>query len=270
MLAISFDEYCRIDAVNWSKLKRLWVGSPLHYKYHLESGEDDDSVGRALGRECHRLVLEPDSPPDYVIWEGGDRRGKAWKEFEAEHNGKTIFKPGEVSSVYKQAEAILKHPVARSYLEGAEFEKTIQWQHRHTKLNCKGRLDAYKPSVIIDLKGTPTINPREFARTCAKMGYHLQLAHYEDGVNATAETPVAKLVIIAAEVKAPFDVGVFVIPGDPMSIAREEREYCMETLANCIRTGIWPGTCPKEEELAFPAYIYGDGGEAIISGGHNG
>ena len=267
---MDFTDYSAIEAVNWSRLKHLWEGSPLHYKHAAENWRDDDTLGRALGRECHRLVLEPHRPPDYVIWDGGDRRGKAWKEFEAANVGKTIFKPGEVSAVYAQAEAVLSHPAARSYLEGAEFEKTIQWNHGTTGLRCKARLDAYKPSVIVDLKGTPTINPRDFARTCAKMGYHIQLAHYEEGITATTKIRPAKLVIIAVETKAPYDVGVFIIPNDPMIIAREERQYCMEILANCIKTGNWPGTCPKEEELAFPAYIYSDGGEAIISGGHHG
>ena len=80
--AIPFDDYCRIKAVNWSSLKHLWLGSPLHYKHHIESNDDDDTTGRQLAREVHRLVLEPDSKADYVIWEGGDRRGAAWKAFE--------------------------------------------------------------------------------------------------------------------------------------------------------------------------------------------
>jgi exodeoxyribonuclease VIII len=267
---MEFALYAAIKAVNWSKLKHLWAGSPLHYKHAVESGEDDDTVGRAMGREVHRLVLEPHTEPDYVIWEGGNRVGKAWKEFEAANAGKTIFKPNEVAAVYLQAQAIVNHPVAFALLQGAAFENTREWTDPATKLRCKGRTDAEKPGILIDLKGCGSVNPRMFARECAKNGYHLQLAHYCNGIKALTGNPPAKVVIIAVETKAPYDVAVYQIPREPLQQAQEELSYALETLANCIKTGNWPGTCPQEEELAFPAYIYGDGGEAIISGGHRG
>jgi len=269
MLAIPFRDYAAIKAVNWSSLKHLWAKSPLHYKHHIESGEDDDSVGRAMGREVHRLVLEPDTEPDYVIWKGGDRRGKEWKEFEAANLGKTIFKPNEVAAAYKQAEAIVNHETAMSFLRGATFENTLEWTNGPTGLKCKGRTDAQKPGILIDLKGCGSVVAHDFAREAAKNGYHLQLAHYIDGIKTITGIPPAKVIIIAVETKAPYDVAVYEIPREPLQQAAEELAYALETLAECLKTGKWPGVCPKEEELHFPAYIYGEG-EAIISGGRNG
>jgi exodeoxyribonuclease VIII len=265
---IPFDTYAAIGAVNWSKLKHLWAGSPLHYKYHVDAGESEDTTGRAMGREVHRLVLEPDSAPDYVVWEGGDRRGPAWKEFEKAHAGRTIFKPNEVTAVYKQAAAIAAHPVAKKLLEGATFENTLEWTDPRTKLRCKGRTDAQKPGILIDLKGCGSVDPRLFAKEAAKNGYHLQLAHYCNGIATLTGNPPARAYIVAVETKAPYDVAVYRIGVEPLEQAQAELAYAMETLARCIRDNHWPGTCPGEADLAFPAYIYGDGGEVIISGGH--
>jgi hypothetical protein len=259
MLTIPFDEYAAMEGANWSKVKRIWQKSPLHYKAALESEEDEDTVGRAMGREVHRLVLEPDTEPDYVLWKGGDRRGKEWNEFKAANEGKTIFKPNEVNAVYLQAQAIVKHPVAMSYLRGATFEQTLQWVNAPTGLKCKGRTDAQKPGILIDLKGCGSVVARDFAREAAKNGYHLQLAHYIDGIKTITGIPPAKVIIIAVETKAPYDVAVYEIPREPLQQAAEELAYALETLAKCIKTDIWPGVCPEEQELIFPQYIYGDG-----------
>ena len=221
--------------------------------------EDEDTLGRAMGREVHRLILEPDSEPDYVIWEGGDRRGKAWKEFEAANFGKTIFKPNEVAHCNKMAEAVASHPAAKSLLKGCAFEYVLEWRDPQTGLACKGRLDAVKPGVLIDIKSCASIGPRQFARTAAEMGYHLQLAHYSNGIKAIRGYFPAKIYIIAVEVRPPYDVAVYEIGPEPMEIAQMELAYTMKLLKTCIDRQEWPGIASEPQTLAFPGYIFGEG-----------
>ncbi len=74
--AAPFADYCAIDAVNWSSLKHLWAGSPLHYKHHRESA-DKDTTGRKMGRLLHAMALGS-FDEEFVVFEDGDRRGKVW------------------------------------------------------------------------------------------------------------------------------------------------------------------------------------------------
>ena len=260
---MTHDEYVTLDGVNWSALKHIWNGSLLHY---FHRGEDEDTSGRAMGREVHRLVLEPDSELDYVVWEGGDRRGKAWKEFEAAHPGRTIFKPAEVSACYRQAEAIVKHPVARELLKGCQFETPIQWVDPVTRLKCKARLDAHR-DILIDLKGCSTTDPIMFGREAAKAGYHCQLAHYGNGLEGLNRQPPAATYIIAVETNFPHDVAVFRLPKSVIEVGAEEVAGCLYKLSKAIRSGKYPGRCEVEQELSVPNWVYGD--DAIsISGGN--
>jgi exodeoxyribonuclease VIII len=249
MLTIPFSEYAAIRAVNWTKLKRLWTGSALHYWDYVNSDRDDDSIGRMLGRLTHKLVLEPDSPPDYVVWEGGDRRGKAWKEFEAANAGKDIFKPKELEAVHAQAAAVLRHPIAKSYLQGSSFEQTLKWTDKETGLPCKCRMDANKPGILIDLKGCKDVSPFLFSREAERMGYALQLAHYGNGLAAVTGSHPAKYIIIAVEHSAPYDVGVFTFTRDQIAEAQEDLSYLLRTIQTCMKTGIWPGKCPTEQQI---------------------
>lgn len=251
---IPFADYCATDAVNWSSLLHLWKGSPLHYRHHRESA-DKDTTGRKMGRLLHALALGS-FDEEFVIFEEGDRRGKAWEAFKAANPGRTILKPNEIADVRAQAAAVRAHREASRILAGADTEATIQWTDPDTGLPCKGRLDALKlDDRIGDLKGCGEIGQLE--RTCHRQGYVHQLAWYRRGVRA-AHGVELDAYMIGVETKAPHDVGVWKLDRDLLALAEREIVALVQRLADCIHADRWPGKMPDVGELLIPTWMLSD------------
>ncbi len=252
---ITFADYCAIDAVNWSSLKHLWAGSPLHYKHHRESA-DKDTTGRKMGRLLHAMALGS-FDEEFVVYDGGDRRGKAWTDFQAANPGRTILKPNEVADVRAQAAAVRAHREASRILAGADTEATIQWTDPETGLPCKGRLDAMALASerIGDLKGCGGLATLD--RTCHRLGYVHQLAWYRRGVRIAHGVECAAY-MIGVETKAPHDVGVWRVDRDLLKLAENEIIDTMYRLSVCIERNNWPGSMPEVEDMYTPNWMLSD------------
>jgi hypothetical protein len=250
------DRYRALDGINISTLKEIRK-SPAHYVYRLANPREDET-GLVLGRLNHSLVFEPEKvEKDYAIFQGKTRRGKLWDAFEAENlaAGKTILKENEYRSCLGVRDAVLAHPIARQYLAAGEAEQALQWIDQPTGLLCKMRLDFRSTSVpaIADLKGTTSTEARLFGTVAARMGYHLQAAHYVAGAKANGygELP---FVIIAVEIDAPHDVTCFALDEDTMYLAEQERQELLRLVAKCRGEGKWPGRYEGEQVLRLPAW----------------
>lgn len=252
--------YFAMPGVNWSSLKVIDT-SPLAYKYALEN-KREDTADLAAGRLLHTLVFEPAKfGAEYAVWEGGDRRGNAWKEFEAANAGRTIFKPSEIEAVRAMAAAVRRHPLVRPYLEAkdGEFERVVTWTDPATGLDCKMKADWIIPSqlTLIDLKSTRSIERRRFIGDVAKFDYYGQLAHYSQGCTHGLKWTPIKRVLIAVEKLAPHDVGVFVLDDEACEIGDEHRDELMAKLKACMDTNDWPGRYSEEQTIDLPGWVHG-------------
>ena len=261
MRRIPYDEYARIKATNWSALKHMRK-SPKHYKFALDNPRKD-TTRLALGRAAHTAVLEPDRfMIEYACFKGGDRRGKKWLDFKAQHEGETILKLSEYETCLRIRDAVRSHPVAASYLRAGLHEATLTWEDKGTGLACKGRVDWISDSVpaVVDLKTTGDIGAHRFAGVAARMGYHTQSAFYRDGY-MTAMGALGELVpgvVIAVEVEAPHDVAVYRIDEDCMYAGSEEYGELLLKVRRCMQSGEWPGQYPDQQDLRLPNWVWGD------------
>lgn len=256
---MTHDEYAKIDAVNWSSLKHMRE-SPMHYRYRLDN-PIESTPAMALGRATHTLVFEPLLFDDeYVIWTEGDRRGKAWKEFEELHTGKTIFKPNEIILAKQMANAVKSHPLVQPYLTDGIFEQPITWTDPATGMRCKARPDWLQPSrtALVDLKTSISADARRFGALAARLGYHCQMAKYRNGVQCALKWFPQEVCIIVVERDPPHDVAVFRMDEETLSIAFEEVQQLMQQLAVCRSTDSWPGRYTEKQGLQLPAYLYGE------------
>ena len=254
--------YFDIDAVNWSTLK-LMRDSPLHYKHYLAE-PFEQTPQMALGRVTHTLVFEPELFDDeYVVWECGDRRGKEWAEFKAEHASKTIFKPAEMAAAVNMAHAVRHHPLVKPYLVGGLFEHAIQWVDPDTGLKCKGKPDWLQPrrKTLVDLKTTVSVDGRRFGALASRLGYHCQLAMYREGIETALDWRPAKVCIIAVERDPPHDVGIFQLDEDALFLGLDEVKTLMLQLLACRASDKWPGRYLEEQALQLPAWVYGSDDE---------
>ena len=265
---MDFNDYAKVDAVNWTLLNQLRLKSPLHYLHAKQHGTPD-SPGRQLGRAVHALVFEPETFYATRIITDLDRRGtKEWKALEAANPDKEIIKRADMEDVLAQAEAVRSCPLLADLLDGGHFEQTIQWTDPATGLPCKARLDwiNLRTRTIIDLKGAPTVHPTRFGTICAKQGYHIQIGgHYYDAVRYGLGWEPREVGIVAVEFDAPHDVAFYTLDDEDLILAQDERAALMARLKECIDRNEWPGYAAAETEdgtpikqrIALPRWAFG-------------
>lgn len=243
-------DYDKIDAVNWSRLKRMAV-SPLHYYCTATSAEDNDALRR--GRAVHLAILEPEKYQSSVaIWPDGKRRaGSAWFEFAQENKAKLIITSKIAEGVEGMRRAVLDHQVAVNYLKRGEAEKIITWIDSKTGVACKARVDWVSgEGAIVDLKtARSAIDARAFAADAYRRGYFGQLAYYRRGIGGTGHC-----VIVAVEPTAPFDVAVYELDATSLAECDEEIDRLLARVRECRESGSWPGSAPEARLLKVPGW----------------
>jgi len=261
-------EYRNSPGVNFSTLK-LMARSPAAYRYGY-GADDDDTASRAVLRLIHAAVLEPHTiDRDFHVIPDDVRRSP---KITAEAGGRAVVKAADLATAQAMAAAVAAHPVAGPMLAqvpASHREHTVRWYDPPTGLPCKGRLDAlvvHAPgrgarATVIDLKTVRSCAPREIARMAASMHWHAQAAHYAAGVrtNQGLADDEVDAVLIVMEQAPPHDVGVYRLTPDGALWAGEAlRRAWLDRLAECLRSGVWPGACPDEQELELPGWAYPD------------
>lgn len=251
----SFAEYQAIDAVNFSTLKHLRV-SPKHYVHALKN-QRKDTTALKVGRATHTAVWEPDRLlRDYVIWDQGDRRGKAWEQFKALHWRSTILKSDEYERACAIRDAVRAHPLAAPLLVDVQAEHVLQWTDEKTGLACKARTDALSPMAVLDLKTSRhAVDARLFAAAAWSLGYFHQMAFYVRGARAVTGKDLPA-VILAVENAPPFDVCVYTVDEDDLWLAGEEVDKLLATLKACRESGKWPGVGEAPMPLLAPRWAH--------------
>jgi hypothetical protein len=271
---MTFAAYRKIDAVNWSSLKHLFVDragpedprlcivSPMRYKHFRDQGEVEETDAMRLGKATHTAIYEPDRfALEYILWTGGVRNGKKWEAFEQAAEGRCILTVAQYERALGLRDAVRSHPIASAYLARGEAEKTIVWTDEATGLRCKGRLDwlSHSFGCVVDLKTTNDIGERAFRGLCEKMGYFRQLAMYTGGAAACGLlVPPARAVIIAVENKPPHEVAVYAVDRDALDSASAEVAELLQVLKACKETDKWPGRFETEQLLRRPDWVMGE------------
>jgi hypothetical protein len=255
---MTYEQYSKIDAVNFTTLKEM-RRSPRHYAHRLENPRPD-TTRLALGRAAHTAVFEPDTfLLRYACFKGERRAGAKWEAFKEQHAGETILKADEYFLCLRMRDAVRSTPAAMKYLAAGKGEQTLQWTDPTTGLACKGRTDWLSDSspAVVDFKTTSDIDGVKFSALAARMAYHTQLAWYRDGF-AYSGGGIHPAVIIACEVHAPHDVGVFVIDEEDMQRGTEEYQKLISKVAMCKASGKWPGKYDEEQKLRIPNWAFND------------
>ncbi len=233
-------DYWKIDAENYSTLKEMGK-SPRHYE-HRRHAPRKDKPHLFKGRAAHVAILEPDRfMCDYILWEEGDRRGKAWTEFKAEHADKEILKPEEFATAMAMRDAVRADPVAGPLLRRGQAEVGMVWTDPETGLRCKGRMDWLSADTRkVDVKTCRNIASHAFGSAAASYAYHVQSAFYEDGYHALTRSTEPS-VIVAVEAEAPHDVVVYTLDEEVMGLGRDTYQTWLARVKECRATGQWPG-----------------------------
>lgn len=257
---VDFDLYRKAAGVNVSSLKEF-NRSPQHYRYAKDNPKPA-SAAMSLGTAAHCATLEPARFAEaFVTWTGGIRRGKEWDAFKADAEAaqRLVLTEDERDMALAIAAAVRGTPEAMAYLRHGHAEVSMAWHDAEAGTACKGRVDWLTTldgcDVVVGLKTTRDLRPREFSAQAARLAYHWQWAFYCDGYRAiTGRTPL--MVEIVVENAAPHAVAVYRIPDQVLERGRQEYREALQTLARCEASGVWPGPVVGEVEFDLPGWAY--------------
>lgn len=254
---VPFDDYCKWDAVNQSRLKLL-ERSPEHYR-EADSGE----VSKALlfGELCHVAVLEPDElhkrfavmpayelDPRNVTKKGKQskskvcdfyKESKAVFEADADEKGQTVVEQSAFDQATDTADAVNRNELAVQFLTG-QREVSIIWNDTSTGIRCKARIDNVCADGLTDLKTCPDPHPQEFERSIWKYGYYRQAAWYIDGWEALTGD-VLPFRIVAVGKETPRQCCAAEMDSLSVTIGRAENQEALAHLLECRQLQSWPG-----------------------------
>lgn len=253
---LPFEKYLEIEAVHFSKLKAIDT-SPRHYAHRVQH-ERRDTAALVLGRVVHAMILDPE-PPGVAVYEGKVRRGAEWTAFQEAHRGETILKRDELEGAAAMRAAVLAHPIAGDLFAEGDGEVTVTFSM--LGLSCKARLDWLRPNGSwCELKTTRAIEPRAFARECARFLYHAQIAFYAGGLAAATGEEAPELPhLVTVEKDPPHDVAVYRVGYDSLEAGQRKIDDWIKRLDAARRSRSWPGVAPDILDLRLPEWTLTEG-----------
>jgi len=252
-------DYAAIPGVRSTHLRLLARRTPAHYRWAEDHDEDgsDDTASRRWLRAVHCAVLQPEIyAAEYAVYPGR-RVGAKYDIWLQARPGIQALTEGEEAAVRGIAAALRAHPDAARILWGPGWsEVTRTWTDQPSRLTCRARLDRVIPRVgqaqiceVWDLKTLGDASPIAVRWQVLRQRYDLQLAHYRAGILAGGRAQVAVCGLVVVEAGPPHDVGVYRFSEPALAAAELERQELLARIAECERSGQWPGACPEAIDL---------------------
>jgi len=177
--------------------------------------------------------------------------------------GKDLFDVDTFDRIKKMCASAHAHPLANFIFGRENFsEASIFWTDPETGVRCKIRPDnfvapckEFPNGLIIDGKTTDDASPDGFAKAIWNWDMHYQAAFYTDGFQYVFETKGDPLFCwMAQEKDAPFATAFYTAPGKLIEYGRKLYRRQMRRLAECEKTGVWPGYSNAVTTIALPGW----------------
>ncbi|WP_097982856.1 PD-(D/E)XK nuclease-like domain-containing protein [Streptomyces sp. f150] len=242
--------------------KLLAPSTPAHFRYEQDNPQPATKTFD-YGNAAHKLVLG--NGPELAVIDHDTWNTKAAKAevLEARNRGAIPLKQHEMDMVTGMADAIRQHPLAAALLDPAYGapEQSGFWIDGPTGIRRRVRFD-WLPSIqegrliIPDYKTAADASDDAMQKDIAKYGYNMQADWYEEAARELGlGGQDAELLLIVQEKKAPYLINVIGIEFGSRVIAGAKNRRAIETFAECMSTGHWPGYADDEPNyLPLPAY----------------
>lgn len=277
---ISFEDYCKLKAVNASTLKLMEI-SPLHFHYYLTTGKPETDAMR-LGKHVHAAIFEPKKfASDYIVqpeFTGLTKDGKESsrsadaqdkkKKWLEENKGKEYMSNEEKLEAEEIRDAIYSHSRAKQLLDIDSYDElTLVWDDEQTGLKCKGRVDRFikvdGENTVLDLKtSSKYVTEKYFAKEVYDRKYYFSMAWYLRGMDAiykakkNEETKHHSAIIIAVETARPHGVLVYKLHDQWIYSGGMEIDRYLQEIKNCQDAGVWRGYSEQVQILDTTKWMF--------------
>lgn len=244
------------DILSSSGARRLITSTPRKFYEEMTTVRPYNPAFE-IGHAAHTLMLTVGDP--FEVVDADSWRTKDAKEVRdaALQAGNTPLLAKEYAQVRAMADAILEHPVAGELFTRNDtvMEQSLYWTDEQTGVACRARPDLAVNdwSLIVDYKTTVSADPREFAKSIAKYGYHQQQAWYCEAVETlTGIRP--EFVFVCQEKTPPYEVSLIQLDADAVRIGGRLNEDARTIYAACMDSGVWPSYPPSVQVVGLPAW----------------
>lgn len=244
------------DILSSSGARRLITSTPRKFYEEMTTVRPYNPAFE-IGHAAHTLVLTVGDPFEVVdadSWRTKDAKAARDAALQA---GNTPLLAKEYAQVRAMADAILDHPVTGELFtrNDTTSEQSLYWKDEQTGVACRARPDLAVNdwSLIVDYKTTVSADPREFAKSIAKYGYHQQQAWYCEAVETlTGIRP--EFVFVCQEKTPPYEVSLIQLDADAVRIGGRLNEDARTIYAACMDSGVWPSYPTSVQVVGLPAW----------------
>ena len=252
---MSFPVYRDAPGINASVLKE--GRTSMKHLCHALANPKADTPAMKKGRAMHTALFEASQFQDrYAIWEGDNRRTKAYKEWEAQQTKETLT-IDEAEEALEAGQEAVKHPLVQEVIAEGRAEVSVFGDEDGN--TSKARVDwlcgpDYGWNAIVDLKTAANIQRFEFGRQFERLGYQISLGWYRRRVreHIGKDLPVY---VIALENHPPYDVVRVPVPEAVLDLGEAQCVEILKHVKACKEASRWPGICEDDDyDLWFPEH----------------
>lgn len=279
--------YRETKALSQSLLKDA-SKSPRKFEARYITGtmEREPTAAMDLGSLVDCMLLTPGDLaeyfvqiPDDVLTSNGQKRGKKWEAFEAEHEGKTLMKRIDFVLAATLVQKVKSHPIWPRIVEaGFETQKEVYWTDPQSQFPAKALIDIFPTNPtsqwLIDLKTTGDMDDFEgenhqlFAsesdeefivrsKSVLNYGYHTQGAWYLRGASIAFERTFTMFLLLVVETSPPYRVKTFRIADDALLAGQAFIDQATQALAARMIANDWSEPGENEIiEISLPTWAF--------------
>jgi len=260
--------YHSANAVSKSLLWEFHEAStPLHFKHRKKK---EATADMEFGTVAHCAILQPDllhaayhlRPETYEAeirgklvtkpWHGSSDTCKVWI---ASHQDRPVMTQEQLNKLPMIRERMLALPEFGSALKTGQTEVSFFKRDEETGLMLKCRCDLVANTTdnqtwIFDPKKVQPgeANERDFGKSCATFGYHVQMMSY------LAITGASRFVFVPFDDSEPFDACQFELDQDAQNAGYQEWRRLLLAYAKCVKEDRWPGYLSGVRKIALPKW----------------
>lgn len=256
-IGLSLESYLGIEGYINSGAIKAGKKSMKHMNFSMESDHTiKPTTSMRMGKLIHGCTLE-NNAHHLCIWEGKQRRGKAWENWCKENEAEWSVNHKEYDELLYISEQFHAIPGVEDLLKDADPEVSLFWRTPEYG-NAKSRLDLLGPKGIVEHKTTTRIDPRAFISQAFHLGYHLQLGWQATGMINVFDSILPPAHVIVQENAPPFDGYLLVVPPMLLEFCMEEAALIAQRYRECEKTGEYPGVLPEMGQYELPIYAQYD------------